>query len=235
MSAMFWMHPRFFVTGMGRSGTKWLADVLNQDDSVRVHHEPIGLDRDACYAARRGGLNIGRFFRVRRERMEEIYNLDRDNRDNRDNRDYAEVNSYLRYMALNLENEFKCPVVGLVRDGRATIRSLINQKVYQIDGYPPLRPPPELSYFGRVCWYWADAYEILLDSSVPVFRLEKLNTSYQYFSVLCSILSVEVTKDQWAKYAGHRVNASEYGVPYEWHEDTFQKIAGQVYEDICLR
>ena len=36
-------HPRFFITGHGRSGTLWLARLLNRcDPSVNVHHEPLG-------------------------------------------------------------------------------------------------------------------------------------------------------------------------------------------------
>lgn len=220
------MRPRFLVTGMGRSGTSWLAEILNLDDEVRVHHEPLGMDRDAGFNALKGQLDVHLFMQRREIAMRKIQDKDQGRRA------YAEVNSHLRYMAPEFREYFGCPVFGLVRDGRECIRSLINQQVFMLPNYPPIQAPPA-SYFGKVCWYWAEAYQRLIDQGIFCYRLDRLNQSYAYFSSLCNQIGVQITKQQWAQMAGQRINAATYHETPVWDEDEFLRVAGDVYWELC--
>lgn len=55
------MKGAFFVTGQGRSGTMWLAQVLNKALGVRGHHEPIQADVHVYVLIYRGELS-GRYY-----------------------------------------------------------------------------------------------------------------------------------------------------------------------------
>jgi len=85
------MDLRFIVTGHGRSGTKWLARLLNDATTdVIVHHEPL-VQFDAAHYARvySGALDPREFVAERERRMQAIWARF-------PNRGYAEVNGYLR-------------------------------------------------------------------------------------------------------------------------------------------
>ena len=47
----------FLVTGQGRSGTMWLAKVLDGDPAVKVFHEACGALDAQLYGAFHRGLN----------------------------------------------------------------------------------------------------------------------------------------------------------------------------------
>jgi len=106
---------RFVVTGMGRSGTLWLARLLDADPTVRVHHEPINSDADRYVEAYYGRLDPLAWMEKRKAAMHRIWQRAPE-------QDYAEVNSYLRYEVATLYH-LGVPVFVLVRDGRYVVRS----------------------------------------------------------------------------------------------------------------
>jgi hypothetical protein len=210
---------RFFVTGHGRSGTKWLTLLLNRCDStVAVHHEPL----PAFDKRRYWQTNYTEYLAEREIKMKERHGGDK--------RDWAEVNSYLRYCVPQLREMFDVPVATLIRDGRYVVRSMLARDAYRLDGYPEVDAPDELETpFEKCCWYWAHTYR---DHDAPVWRLEDLNASYETFERLCDYLGMTPDRDTWAVFIGRRVNAivDDPTLP-AWGEEqqaTFDRLAGDV-------
>jgi hypothetical protein len=213
---------------MGRSGTTWLARLLNQDRSVRVHHEPLPSHDRRWYAlCYREPWRAVEWLGRRRVEMARIQAR------HPDGADYAEVNSYLRYAVPELREAFPgAAVVGLVRDGRATVRSLLALGCYQRPGYPEIPPLPGLEQTGALaqcCGYWAHAYRVLWEQDVALFRLEDLNAGYGVFSGLCERVGASVDEETWARHAGRPANAGRRDEwAGAWDEGVFQAIAGDV-------
>jgi hypothetical protein len=223
------MNVAYFVTGMGRSGTQWLAHLLNKDPDVWCYHEPFTAHDVNAYARIYAGKLDAEEYALQRHKIV-IRAIQR-----RKAKNWAEVNSYLRYMVPALRSEFCCPVAGLARDGRYVVRSLMQRGVYQKPNYPPIKPPKELrdaSAFAKCCWYWTDTYERLFDQDVTVFRLEAMNADYGYFAWMCDYLGANVSRPQWEQEAGERMNVSvENTRPPVWssaQEAAFSEIAGSV-------
>jgi hypothetical protein len=219
------LNIRFIVTGHGRSGTKWLAHVLNRDPAVAVHHEPLtGYDRSGYAAIKDGRLSPQAFANGRYGKMERIFRRHPD-------RAYAEVNSFLRYCAPAMRDVFGVPVAAVVRDGRLVVRSMLKRGIYRSDNYPRIQAPVELlTPFEKCCWYWQDTYKLLLWQGIPIFRLELLNGSFDYFRAMCDALGCDVPEAEWRKRAGVPVNVDAGDVPLQWHDwqhEQFRLIAGE--------
>lgn len=219
---------RFLVTAMGRSGTLWLAQLLNQDATVACHHEPLAQYDSRNYAkVYSSEMDADAVIAKRILRMDKLQQRHRD-------RGYAEVNSYLRYYVPALRKALPTvPIAGLVRDGRLVVRSLMARGCYQREGYPPIAPPmPMAGPFASCCWYWADTYNRLLDTGIPIVQLEALNGCYNTFDMFCKYLRVSITLEQWQKLAGKPRNVDVGNVPLDWDDeqrDTFDAIAGDVW------
>jgi len=224
------MQPRFIITGHGRSGTLWLARLLNEcDPEVNVHHEPLPRF-DAAGHARvyNGTLDAAEFVRLRRPQIERIWQRHPD-------QGFAEVNSYLRYCVPALRDAFPdTPILAIVRDGRFVVRSLLARGCYRQPGYPPIAPPRPMSPFASCCWYWADTYRRLIDQGVKCYKLEVLNRNWVEFHRLCTKVGVTPDHAVWLRYAGRRVNVSvKDEEPPVWTFDeveTFALVAGDVQE-----
>ena len=216
------MNIAFFVTGHGRSGTKWLAKVLNRDPSVAVHHEPIQKDVRAYARIYNGTLEPMTYLWRRQEDMCLIWRRHRD-------RDYAEVNSYLRYFVPELQLVSGVPVVALIRDGRYVVRSMMALGVYQRPGYPPI-PGQGETPFEKCCWYWADTYRRLY--GLETFRLEDLTQDYSHFCLLCNLLGVQVSEEEWRTFASTPINVGVgLTTPPVWSEEEykiFYNVAGDI-------
>ena len=236
------MQPRFIITGHGRSGTLWLARLLDKcDPSVLVHHEPLGQFDAARYArVYDGTLDAAKFVRQRRPRMERIWQRHPDD-------GYAEVNSYLRYCVPALRDAFPdTPILAIVRDGRFVVRSMLARGCYRREGYPPIEPPDEMTFddpvsvidsctpFGQCCWYWADTYRRLAVSDVKCYKLEILNRNYVEFYHLCERVGITPDHATWLAHAGKRANvgvADEEPPVWTFDEvEMFARVAGDVQE-----
>ena len=216
----------FFITGMGRSGTKWLAKLLNEAPGIRCFHEPVRNDAATYGRMYRQPSLAMRYLKWRKSVME----TDPGQR-------WAEVNSYLRYCAPDLRATFKVPVRGLVRDGKETVESLMRRKVYARRGRPPIPAPEDAEgQFAKCCWYWADTYERLLEQMVPIFTLESLNETYAACEWLCEDVGIEIPEKVWARYAGRRIHADRRrAATLNWtaeQEEIFEDWAGDIYREV---
>jgi hypothetical protein len=219
----------FFITGTGRSGTKWLAALLNESKGVRVYHEPLMREAKTLTEGHLASTaEAVEFLRERKRRMV-----------TRDGQDWGEVNHYLRHWVEPLRTVFpSVPIVGLIRDGRDTVNSLVHRGLYARRDRRVLPIPPEKAtdQFAKCCWFWADTYERLYDQGVPIVTLGRLNKSYRTYWLLCERLAIKpVSQRVWRTYAGRRIHSSRMPVSGEWtpeQEAVFEEWAGNTQREL---
>ena len=177
------MNPYFFVVAMGRSGTKWLADLLNCSPTASCYHEPFPkFDNErTCHLFWADGHAAMEYLRSRKSKVDEKRNGER----------WGEVNSYLRFGVVHLGRVFDgCRIAALVRDGRESVKSLMTRNIFKNDQQPPIwckSVQPPRSYedrFEKVVWYWSLTYRFLLNSVLPRVLLVILNEDYGSFGDL---------------------------------------------------
>lgn len=218
------IETKFVVTGQGRSGTKWLARLSDRATEYPVKHELLGqVDADFYGGIYDGSVDAKEYLGRRKSKMEERVDAEA----------VGEVNSYLRYCVPEIGEVYGCPVVGLIRDGRYTVRSMLWRSIWA-KRKPPILPKdpsvqemwPDLSPLGKCAWYWADCYERLADQDVPIFRLESLDG---YFDALCEFgeaIGVRFTEPQWRRMSGRRVNSTHDQVrPLDWSRGEIKEFA----------
>jgi len=193
------MTPAFIVTGMGRSGTKWLATVLNKSSGARVYHEALG------------GWDSRHYWRIITGEMTPVQFVEKRGKQRGASGHYGDVNSYLRYAAGAFHDELDIPVAGLIRHGHWTVRSLMVRGCYQRTGYPPVPAPSQFETpFEKCCWYWSDTYERLDAWGIPIWRLEDLTTDYAKLCALTQTLGIVPPKEaMWKQLRGQRVNRTK--------------------------
>jgi hypothetical protein len=221
----------FFVTGMGRSGTKWLADLLNCSPTVACHHEPFpGFDNErTCHLPWADGYATIEYLKARRSRVDEKRGGER----------WGEVNSYLRLGIVHIRRVFgECPIAGLIRDGRESVKSLMTRNIFKRSGQPPswcksVQPPQSCeTRFEKIVWYWSLMYRFLLNCGVPIFRLEELNGDYDSLCDLSAYLEIEQpSRQDWVSRKDNPLNQGQNSSPWTNQEEKhFQQIAGSIQE-----
>jgi len=207
----------FFVTGQGRSGTMWLAGLLDCADGVVCFHEPFKGEWRWADASQKDRGAVAEWLAQRIPQMT-AFTGGR----------WGEVNSYLRFCVPEMRAAFpdSCWAV-LVRDGRYVVRSMMRR-----DTADRLEGPEHVTEFEMCCRWWAQAYWELGPLHLPTFRLEDLNASWDKFRELCAVLDVDVVREDWERFAGNRMHVGvEDEEPPQWNQAqcaTFRKYAGAV-------
>lgn len=227
----------FFVLAIGRSGTKFLADLLDQSPAARVVHEPVRDDYLAHQKAFHSQQEAAQY--IHRFRKKEMYLRMRDKQVDC----YGEVNSLLRRHCMALKEAFPgSALVHLVRDGRDVVRSIISRKTMTPDDpHTGLICPTEedpwkdewfkMSRFERLCWYWqVENHHLRLNIEKRV-QFERLIGSYDYLKKeLLSPLGIDVPKNMWQAAVDSPKNVTDqYRIPHwsEWGDDrmaSFRRI-----------
>lgn len=230
----------FFITGMGRSGTTFLVNLLNNVQGTSVYHE-VYPDFDALIDAYYDPDEAYNYFNYRRKKIIAA-------RINKINcQIYGEVNSLLRYHVDVLSKFNNVRLFHLVRDGRSVVQSIMNRTAFTSDDEkitgkikPKKNDPyykvwPEMSRFEKVCWYWADTCSFLLQKSLPTVRFDDIIQSYEQFeSQLLNPLQINFSYDLWQTERHKPKNVNQkYTFPgwedwNNWHKDRFLKICGVV-------
>lgn len=231
----------FFVLGVGRSGTKFLANLLNNDDRALVLHEPVRADFRAVVAAHKSSEAAGRY--IMRFRKKKIYCLIRTRGIGIGT--YGEVNSALRFHARALKDSLPdAKLMHLARDGRQVVRSIMGRGHYTGDGighhsifpaaYDPLSQTwGDLSRFEKVCWLWADGNRRVREQVPRLVRFEDLTNDYMYFRQnVAEPLSIFVNREEWIEAINNPMNTSRHYTIPDWTEwdsdltDCFWAICG---------
>lgn len=233
----------FFIVGMGRSGTRFLSNLLNEVPKCTAYHETPS-DRHALvdaywnpdkakkYLDSRERLAAARIIRSRCQI-------------------YGEVNSYLRHHVDALQVRWQPTILHLVRDGRSVVRSLMNRTSFSPadknhTGRLSPRPDdpladqwPDMDRFARVCWYWAYTNQYLLERKLSIVRLEDIISSYdQFVQQVLQPLDIDLPLAIWNEEVLKPRNVSKDTSFTAWEDWTreqkrqFEAICGAVMSDL---
>jgi len=236
----------FFILGHGRSGTRWLADLLDQAHRATVCHEPTRRDKgaykEAFYNSEAAELYI------RDYRKNEIYERATSNelichgknlrQYSESHTIYGEVNSVLRRHCEALQKEFPdAKFIHIVRDARNVVRSSVSRTAKCI------RPPkddPWIEYweyrsiFEKFCWLWAKENKYLRSNIEDQVKLELLVRDYDYFKErIIDPLELQLSRLAWHAARKEVTGATErFKLPPwpEWDEKLMKQFL-----DICGR
>ncbi|MCB0046997.1 MAG: hypothetical protein KDD92_16355 [Caldilineaceae bacterium] len=228
----------FFILGLGRSGTTFLAHLLAEDRRARVYHEPVRRDFQAYNRAFVNPAAAQRY--IARFRSRDIYLR------GRDATVYGEVNSALRRHAFALQTCFpQATLLHLVRDGRDVVRSLAprrtlrpddpNTSAVQPQPYDPWYDNwPSMDRFARLCWYWQAENAFVRQAAGATIRFEELLANYDVLAA--SVLDpcrLHVSRAQWQQAVARPRNRTErhaLAEPEAWLPEqnaTFWRICGE--------
>lgn len=230
----------FFIVGMGRSGTVFLSNLLNQSEECRVYHEHPD-DRDALVKAYLDNSAARRYLLGKRRKIIASRILQSHKKV------YGEVNGYFRHHTTALQEVLGAKVLHLVRDGREVVRSIMNRtaftdndkdhtgRIFPLPGDPYEDKWDKMDRFERVCWYWAMTTEVLLEQNLPVICLEDVTTSYDKFATqVLNNIAVDLPKELWQREISilHNISKKNTFPAYEnWsaeQKEAFDQICGAV-------
>lgn len=235
-----WLQGRgvFLVVSTGRTGTKWLAELLGQISGGQVEHEPIPVEMWAHREAMEDPSAATPY--VTRFRLKEIFLRTRGS----DPAWYGEVNSGLRRHV----DAFRDAVPGLrlvhlVRDGRAVVRSLVSRGTWagQHPVYGGFTPPPvdevarswgERSSFERACWIWTWENAYMRERIPDLARLEDITSSYDAFrGQILKPLHLQLDETVWAEARNAVENRTQSHAMPAWDEWSSEQKAA--FRRIC--
>lgn len=230
----------FFILGLGRSGTDFLANLLNQGENVAVFHEPAYEDFQAIVQAHKSEIKATEY--IKNFRKKYIYCKNKD----RKFKIYGEVNSVLRYHVIALKEFFpKAKFLHLIRDGRDVVRSFMARGHYTGDsiGHHSIKPRIDDPYyqkwedftrFEKLCWLWMDSNNRIAPFIENHIKFEDMLGDYSYFhSNIESYLNIKIGKSLWSEYVSKPSNITKIQILPHWEEwdieqtESFNRICGE--------
>ena len=243
MNSWFESKNIFFILSIGRSGTKFLADLLNKAPGALVVHEPFieAIPHQIAYHDSQKAEEYITKFR-KKEIYLRVHKLNINT--------YGEVNSWLRRHCHALKKAFpKAKFLHLVRDPRAVVRSMYSREtmlpkaydsrwIYPKEGDPWKDQWQHMTRFEKLCWYWTIENRYLRECiGREAIQFEKVISDYEYFrEKVLEPLGLEIPRDTWEKEVKRPKNVSvEYRLPHwsKWTKDmkeSFEKICGEEME-----
>jgi hypothetical protein len=228
----------FFILAIGRSGTTFLAHLLNMCADAVVYHEPARNDIDAYRRAFFSPDDAERY--IASFRKKEMYLRAR----LADVTVYGEVNSLLRRHFHALSRHFpEAGFLHMVRDGRDVVRTMMST-----DALRPgdmwtwwLRPHESdpffpqwrtMDRFAKLCWYWRVENHHLRTSIGSTVKFEEITRDYGCFEQrILRPFGLVLPQTVWKQQAGVQRNATGTYRIAHWREWD----AGQMrtFETIC--
>jgi hypothetical protein len=228
----------FFILALGRSGTAFLANLLNRAHGAHVYHEPAFEDFDAVVRAFYSPHAAERY--MQRFRKKEIFLRMRHTPPGV----YGEVNSGLRRHAEAIRTIFpKAALVHLVRDGRDVVRSMMSRRTMTIrdpftsrihpTGQDPWRTHwNKMDRFSRICWFWQAENSYLRTIVGKTVQFEKILSSYEYFyNAILTPCQIFIDKKEWEIAVASPNNRTSTFKMQNW--DTWTPKQQEVFREIC--
>jgi hypothetical protein len=212
----------FFVTGMGRSGTRWISELLNEAQGVVACHEYIGGAHFARLSWYVGDSYTEPYLRQVRRRVEEDFSCDY----------FADVNGQLRGSVSALRSVFDPrEIFHLVRHPRDVVRSLYTRRSQQRTPILPkqcdlIRDWVGGDKFTQVCLDWAGTTELLISQGTKLIRFEDVLNDFSYLQTkVLAPLDLTIAPATWHAAVTQRVNPTR-SAPYRW---LYAKIRRKAY------
>lgn len=236
----------FFILGFGRSGTAFLANILDQAEGAYVFHEPVLEDfysHARAHYSPKYAENYMEWFR-KKEMYLRIGHISPPGI-------YGEVNGTLRCHVRAIQKSFPNPVIiHLVRDGRDVVRSSMSRRTmtwknpFSMSMHPEKTDPwfgnwKSMDRFARICWFWQEENRRLRTAIGKSVQFEKILKDYKYFSDnVLEVCGIQIEKRKWETYVNTPRNVTkEFAMPNwdNWKVDqqrTFRKICGEEMDAI---
>lgn len=191
----------FFMLSSGRTGTKFLSNLLNKDINAVVLHEPIRLDAKFNPLSINNPELASKYIKEFRKKY--IYFLLHNQKFNI----YGEINPRLRYLYPGLQSNFSANFFHLVRNGKDVVRSLMSRSHYKTPGHTSFKFKPKkispyydkwkyMDRFEKICWYWMHANKYLRKNigRNPI-KFEYLISNYNYLKEkLLNTTGIKISK-----------------------------------------
>ena len=235
---------KFFVVGLGRSGTSFVAHLLNELPGCAIFHE-VFSDRDALVEAYWSPISAANYLSGFRGRLISARIL------KTKCELYGEVNSYLRYHVDALRVLWNPKLFHLVRDGRPVVRSMMNRQTFTekdsrhsgqllpSSSDPFAKAWPNMDRFEKACWLWMDTNKRLLGYNLPLIRFEDITQSYEEAtSQVFAPLGKNLPINRWQELVRMPINISNNDLFPDWKDwtseqkKTFEKICGNVMHSL---
>lgn len=230
----------FFGLGIVRSGTTFLANLLNREipNTITLHEAVI----DDYWSYRRAFYSETEALRyVRTFRRNEIFLRLRGTQI----RAYGEINPFLRRHAVALKKVFPdAHLFHVIRDGRDVVRSIMSKGYFGTKDpvFRPLIHPPEpspyaqrwssMTRFEKVCWLWAEENRYLRENIPTTVRFECLVRDYEYFRArLLEPISAHIGVETWSRYCREAHNPSPAQTFPHWR--SWNREQRCVFSEIC--
>ncbi|MDA7558633.1 sulfotransferase domain-containing protein [Flavobacteriaceae bacterium] len=209
----------FFITSLGRSGTKFFASMLNKSSEVMCFHEPYRED----YVNLLLSYYAGDLKALETNLQERFKDVERKISGNSSCNYYGEVNSLLRYNTIWLKENLNAKVAHVVRDPKKVVPSIYSRNVYK-EGGSHLEIVPnnanayasqwlKMSRFEKICWYWTHTNNRLSDDLERCFKFEDLISDYSKFQELINYLEIPMLSESvWKTEVSKPKNTSKTAI-----------------------
>ena len=220
------MNKMLFVSAIGRSGTKFLSNMLSHAEKVQVYHEPISMvvgDKRAYVDSFLYNLQSDKYITdIRGFYLKSMINATAPAK-------YIEINGYLRrhikqLKALGIDIDF----IHLVRDPKKVIRSMMSKKITILK---QLQKARGVDMFGLCCRIWANENKLLREDISHFVRLEDIVSDWDiYKKDILDYAGLKQSRESWERAKNKKDNGTvqftfpEYG---NWTVDqkrTFSKV-----------
>lgn len=192
-----------FVTGMGRSGTKFLGSLLALDTNVFSAHEYIGNREYWLVSWYLGSV----YSKVILEKAK--LKIDSELK----TQTFIDVNGYLSDSVESINAIFEdSKIFHLVRDPRKVVPSLMIRRddkgIHKIPkSHDEIKAWTSMTKLEQVCTNWVQTTEDLLASNTELLLFERLIKDYDYISEkLLLPLKVNISKKQYDDFKSKKVN-----------------------------
>jgi len=166
-----------FITGMGRSGTTFLGNLLSVIPGVTAGHEQVG-NREFCVLSwyLSDTKYNTEFLQRAKNKIEESVRTEW----------YIDVNGYLQNTTDELQSVFQpTAMMHLVRNPAEVIRSVYTRRI-ETDVHILPKDDRELDRwlegdrFQQICANWQMVVAPLMAKKVPLLKFEELVSNYDY-------------------------------------------------------
>ena len=212
-----------FITGMGRSGTTFMGNLLRHVESIDSRHEYIG-NREywllSWYLP--GEIYAIPYLERCKKSIDSSFSSSY----------FIDVNGYLQNSVPQLRQVFNPEMVfHLVRDPRTVIPSLyIRRSDNNIHLIPKEREEVEKwldgDKFQQICWNWASTTMTLASQNTELLQFEKLINNFDYLEKkLLSPLNITLSRATWTDLQSTKINRTRN----RWFRFVYAKLKGKEF------